>query len=163
MVCGVVTGNAAPASVASPAVQSISSSFVLVTWSAPEQPNGLVTVYLVERRLILDDGAASDPVNVSAVRVVVPADHYEYLDQSPELRPRTTYEYRIRYDTIRDAISTCAQKLTRVSFIYRTEDLWKRTHSAVDWSSFKSLRNQNHKLIVSSVSCLSSCRPTSTV
>ena len=101
MVCGVVTGNAAPASVASPAVQSISSSFVLVTWSAPEQPNGLVTEYLVERRLILDDGAASDPVNVSAVRVVVPADHYEYLDQSPELRPRTTYEYRIRYDTIR--------------------------------------------------------------
>ena len=163
MVCGVVTGNAAPASVASPAVQSISSSFVLVTWSAPEQPNGLVTEYLVERRLILDDGAASDPVNVSAVRVVVPADHYEYLDQSPDLRPRTTYEYRIRYDTIRDAISTCAQKLTRVSFIYRTEDLWKRTHSAVDWSSFKSLRNQNHKLIVSSVSCLSSCRPTSTV
>jgi len=101
VVCGVVTGNAAPASVASPAVQSISSSYVLVTWSAPEQPNGLVTEYLVERRLILDDGAASDPVNVSAVRVVVPADHYEYLDQSPELRPRTTYEYRIRYDTIR--------------------------------------------------------------
>ena len=99
MVCGVVTGNAAPASVASPAVQSISSSFVLVTWSAPEQPNGLVTEYLVERRLILDDGAASDPVNVSAVRVVVPADHYEYLDQSPELRPRTTYEYRIAAQT----------------------------------------------------------------
>ena len=28
--------------------------------------------------------------------------------------------------------------------------IWKRTHSAADWSSFKSLRNQYHKLILSS-------------
>ena len=27
------------------------------------------------------------------------------------------------------------------------ENIWKRTHSAADWSSFKSLRNQYHKLI----------------
>ena len=30
------------------------------------------------------------------------------------------------------------------------ENIWKRTHSAADWSSFKSLRNQYHKLILSS-------------
>jgi len=33
--------------------------------------------------------------------------------------------YRPRYDTIRDAILTCARKPTRVSFIYRTEPTTK--------------------------------------
>jgi len=28
------------------------------------------------------------------------------------------------------------------------ENIWKRTHSAADWFSFKSLRNQYHKLIL---------------
>jgi len=30
------------------------------------------------------------------------------------------------------------------------ENIWKRTHFATDWSSFKSLRNQYHKFILSS-------------
>jgi len=34
--------------------------------------------------------------------------------------------FTIRYDTLRDAILTCAQKLTRVSLIYRTEPTTKR-------------------------------------
>jgi len=33
---------------------------------------------------------------------------------------------RYEYDTIRDAILTCAQKLTRVSLIYRTEPTTKK-------------------------------------
>jgi len=32
----------------------------------------------------------------------------------------------------------------------RAENLWKRIHSVVDWSSFKTLSNQYHKLILSS-------------
>ena len=34
-------------------------------------------------------------------------------------------------------------------WLYRAENLYKRTHSALDWSSFKSLRNHYHKLILS--------------
>jgi len=36
------------------------------------------------------------------------------------------------------------------STLRQAENIWKRTHSAADWSSFKSLRNQYHKLILSS-------------
>ena len=36
------------------------------------------------------------------------------------------------------------------STLRHAENIWKRTHSAADWSSFKSLRNQCHKLILSS-------------
>jgi len=36
------------------------------------------------------------------------------------------------------------------STICRTENIWKRIHSALDWSSFKSLRNRYHNLILAS-------------
>jgi len=36
------------------------------------------------------------------------------------------------------------------STLRHAENIWRRTHSAADWSSFKSLRNQYHKLILSS-------------
>jgi len=42
-----------------------------------------------------------------------------------------------RYDTIRDAIFTCAQKLTRVSLMYRTEPSTKK------WGKEKKLKSQN--------------------
>ena len=32
----------------------------------------------------------------------------------------------------------------------RGENIWKRTRSALDWSSFKSLRNRYHNLILAS-------------
>ena len=36
------------------------------------------------------------------------------------------------------------------STLRHAENIWKRTQSAADWSSFKSLRDQYHKLIFSS-------------
>ena len=36
------------------------------------------------------------------------------------------------------------------STLRHAENIWKRTHSAADWSSLKSVRNQYHKLILSS-------------
>jgi len=36
------------------------------------------------------------------------------------------------------------------STVSRAENIWKRTHSALDWSSFKSLRNRYHNLILAS-------------
>ena len=36
------------------------------------------------------------------------------------------------------------------STLRHAENIWKRTHSAADWSSFKSLRNEYYKLILSS-------------
>jgi len=42
------------------------------------------------------------------------------------LHPNGGLTYTIRYDTIRDAILTCAQKPTRVSLIYGTEPTTKK-------------------------------------
>jgi len=36
------------------------------------------------------------------------------------------------------------------STVRRAENIWKRTHSALYWSSFKSLRNRYHNLILTS-------------
>ena len=36
------------------------------------------------------------------------------------------------------------------STLRQAENIWKSTHSAADWSSFESLRNQYHELILSS-------------
>jgi len=36
------------------------------------------------------------------------------------------------------------------STVRHAENLWKRTHSVLDWSSSKSIRNQYHKLILTS-------------
>ena len=89
----------APDAVARPSLESISSSAVKVSWSAPRQPNGIITRYLVERRLILDDGASADPVTVTVVVVPPYRENYEYLDESVSLRPHTTYEYRVAAQT----------------------------------------------------------------
>ena len=51
-------------------------------------------------------------------------------DQRPKERPRTIARYghyhNVTYDTIRDAILTCARKPTRVSLINRTETTTKK-------------------------------------
>jgi len=90
--------HTAPEAVASPVVESVSSSSVLVSWSAPDQPNGVITQYLLERRLVLDDGSSSDPVTITAV-TSDDNNYYEYLDRSTTLRPHTTYEYRVAAQT----------------------------------------------------------------
>ena len=40
------------------------------------------------------------------------------------------------------------------STVRRAENIWKRTHSALYWSSFKSLRNRYHNLILASKSSI---------
>ena len=50
--------------------------------------------------------------------------------QAPKINERLVLEYdTIRYDTIRDAILTCAEKLTRGSLIYRTEPKTKKVEN----------------------------------
>ena len=55
------------------------------------------------------------------------------IESGHERRPGETAspfgEITIRYDTIRDAILTCARKLTQVSIIYRTEPTTEKSSS----------------------------------
>jgi len=81
-------------------------------------------VFLHDNRLHVDDHdvgaffhpdvAAIDQIFESLVTVILPLWN-EILDSCKR-----------KYDTIRDAILTCAQKLTRVSLIYRTEPTTKK-------------------------------------
>ena len=66
----------------------------LVTWSTPHQPNGIITQYIIERRLI----TSTDTVTVVEL---VPAvdDLHQHLDESTSLEPHTQYEYRLAAQT----------------------------------------------------------------
>ena len=69
------------------------------------------------------------------------------------LHPSGGLTYTIRYDTVRDAILTCAQKPTRVSLIYGTEPTTKK------WNTEKKLKSE--KRICSEVSANSPGNPRS--
>jgi len=88
-----------PAGVLSPTLQSLSSSSVLVTWSTPRQPNGLITQYIIQRRQV-SDNVVSVAVTVTLLQVddYVTQTH-EYIDKSPTLRAYTEYEYRVAAQT----------------------------------------------------------------
>ena len=100
-VCVRVCVSPAPDSVTSPSLESISSSSVLVSWSTPAQPNGIITQFIVQRRPVVDSSESGASLTVAVVRRV---DHsirtYDYLDESVELRPFTVYEYRVAAQTI---------------------------------------------------------------
>jgi len=92
--------------VAAPSLESISSSSVLVSWSAPRRPNGIITQYVIERRLFTDS-FTSAPVTVTTAsprgQVYLYLDTkqvYQYVDDSPSLTPFTRYQYRVAAQTI---------------------------------------------------------------
>ena len=65
---------------------------VAVSWSSPDTPNGIVTRYEVERRLVV---LADDSSSMSEFALVFGGSEMSYNDQDPSLRPFTSYEYRV--------------------------------------------------------------------
>ena len=58
----------------------------------------------------------------------------------------------LRYDTIRHAILTCAQKLTQISIIYRMEPTtkkWKKEKLKVKTDKLRSIAKQPGESVVS--------------
>ena len=77
-----------PEGVKAPVLRSPTPTSVLVVWSQPELPNGEILQYAVERRLMGD-------TTVTRVKTFLVTDPMEFLDDSKELSPFTTYEYRV--------------------------------------------------------------------
>lgn len=61
-----------------------------VTWLPPAGPNGVIQIYVLERRL----ADTSDPVVM--VKTFQPTDAKAYVDESAALMPFTSYSYRIK-------------------------------------------------------------------
>ena len=85
------TLEAPPQGQSPPQLSANTNITVLVSWTAPSTPNGIITSYQVERRQILDDdsrGSYSSILTTSAATM-------EFLDSDTTLRPATSYEYRV--------------------------------------------------------------------
>jgi len=74
--------------VGTPAVLSETPTSVLIVWSEPELPNGELTSYGIERRL-------AGEITGTNIAVMLPDDPKQYIDNSPDVTPYTSYEYRI--------------------------------------------------------------------
>lgn len=77
-----------PENMSAPALQSLTPTSVLVDWSAPEKPNGLIANYQIERRV---NGTS----NITMVTKVLPEAKRQYVDDMSELSPFTVYDYRV--------------------------------------------------------------------
>ena len=71
---------------------SQSPTIILVIWTQPQSPNGDILQYLIERRV-------SGTVTGAVIRTFLPDEPKQYRDDSDEIQPDTTYEYRIVAET----------------------------------------------------------------
>ncbi|XP_075060358.1 usherin [Mixophyes fleayi] len=91
--CGVgsptceVTAEAAPEDLDSPLIYAIGQKSIKITWKAPKKPNGIITRYIIHRRLAGHEEYVMLLVWSGGV--------LERIDTSEELQPYTAYEYRI--------------------------------------------------------------------
>lgn len=72
-----------------PTLTSLTPTSVLITWSEPVHPNGLISEYIIER---YSSETQSNPVVITQI---LPSTDLAYVDESVELSPFTTYNYRI--------------------------------------------------------------------
>lgn len=81
----------APEGVSAPVLTSVSSRSVVVQWSAPNSPNGMIVIYHIQRAL---DNMGSVPITVRRLSTGN-LTTLVYLDSSGGLTPFTSYLYRI--------------------------------------------------------------------
>nr|XP_018671138.2 usherin isoform X1 [Ciona intestinalis] len=93
----VTTSAAAPEDFQAPTLRSDSPSSVFVSWRRPTYSHGILDNYKLERRL-----NTSDPENspVTLLGSFVPSQLPRYLDESIDLRPYTSYQYRVVASTL---------------------------------------------------------------
>lgn len=84
---GVITLEAPPTGQAPPTLTANEDTTVSVSWTAPSDPNGVITRYEVERRLMSD--------SANQFLLIFDQLSLEFLDDHPLLRPAMTYEYRV--------------------------------------------------------------------
>lgn len=104
-----------PEELSPPSLTSLTPTSVLITWSKPANPNGLIDEYILERR---SSETHSNPV---VINQVLPPTDMSYVDESIELTPFTTYQYRVM---VRNVAGPTASQWSTVTTMSASE--WKR-------------------------------------
>ncbi|XP_071790086.1 usherin-like isoform X2 [Asterias amurensis] len=102
------TPQATPSGLDPPSLRSETPTSILISWSPPDSPSGVLTGYEIERR----------KKGLSAVTTVVsvgPDVPLVYLDQSPAVTPFTVFEYRVRVRNGVGGSSSSWQEVTTLS------------------------------------------------
>lgn len=92
-----------------PSLTSLTPTSVLITWSKPAKPNGLIDEYILERR---SSETHSNPVVISQV---LPSTDMSFVDESVELTPFTTYQYRLMVRNVAGATASQWSTVTTLS------------------------------------------------
>lgn len=87
----VQTAETSPRQQSAPTVQALGSMLVRVRWSAPSDPNGVIVMYVIHRKL----SSAADSTAVEVLRAAAQSlSALEYND-TVSLQPFTDYQYRV--------------------------------------------------------------------
>ena len=78
----------APSGISPPTLLSETPTSILITWSPPQYPNGVLQGYEIERRLL---GSST----ITTVTIVGASAQRVFVDQSAAITPYSTYEYRV--------------------------------------------------------------------
>ncbi|KAM4770863.1 usherin [Rhinophrynus dorsalis] len=89
------TDEAAPEELDPPHTMAIGPNTVLIKWRPPKKPNGIITRYIICRRL------ADHEDNV--LLFIWSEGNLEYIDSSNDLQPYTAYEYQVTAQNSRAA------------------------------------------------------------
>ena len=81
---------------------------VLVTWSPPAVPNGIILTYVVERARVIDGGLGT----IEVIAEGVPATIEEFVDSDSGLAPATTYSYRV---TAANSVGSVVSSFTSIT------------------------------------------------
>lgn len=85
------TKEAVPMGQGSPTLSLSSNESVLISWSPPTSPNGIITSYSIDRARII----AGELGSVIQLVTNIPATIQQYIDDDTSLAPATTYSYRL--------------------------------------------------------------------
>ena len=89
----VTTLEAPPEGQTPPTLSLTTNGSVLVTWSPPSTPNGIIKTYLVERRQVLEGGQFGPGMSIATN---IPSSLLHYLDDdNANLAPAMIYSYRV--------------------------------------------------------------------
>ena len=104
-----ITSEAPPLNQSPPMLVANTNTTVSVSWTAPNDPNGIITSYEVERRL---SGMSTFLAPFNGLLM-------QFLDSGPILRPATMYEYRV---TARNGAGSVTSTVNSVTLLDAAPD-----------------------------------------
>ncbi|XP_058895005.1 usherin [Kogia breviceps] len=94
----VKTAEDAPMDLNSPVLKALGSACIVVKWTPPKKPNGVIINYFIHRR--------SAGFEEESLLFVWSEGALEFIDNADSLRPFTLYEYRVRAHNSRGTVES---------------------------------------------------------